>query len=191
MATPEHQRLLEEALAAEAEGHRALLAGDRDGGRAALVQASDRYGASWAVAPPNAYGRLVGMVKDALLAGGGHEEARVVREALGEDAASPTAAWALAIAALADGDDDLARRAAERMRPGGEAFARTADAVAALADGDADVYGAALAAIVVDFEGRTAHLTGVAIADTALLLERLAVPRGIAVRPRSPVLPEC
>ena len=189
MTEVDHQRLLDEALAVEAEGHRALMAGDAEGARQALREAARRYRASWEAAPPTAFGRLVGMVKDAVLAGDAREETQAVRAALGDDAASPTAAWALAIAALADGEEDVARRAAERMRGGGEAFARTADAVAALADGDPDVYGRALRDIVQDFEGRRTHLTGVAIADTALLLERLARPRGLAVRPRSPVLP--
>ena len=34
-----------------------------------------------------------------------------------------------------------------------------------------------------DFEVRDQHLSGVAIADTALVLERLAEPRGMAVQP--------
>jgi hypothetical protein len=42
-------------------------------------------------------------------------------------------------------------------------------------------------AIVADFEGRDEHLTGVPIADTALMLERLA--GGLASRPASPLLP--
>ncbi len=189
MSEAEHQRLLDEALAVEAEGHRALLAGEAEAGRQALAEAAARYRASWEAAPPTAYGRLVGMVKDAVLAGDAREATRRVREALGDDAESPTAAWALAIAALTDGDDELARRAAERMRAGGEAFARTADAVAALADADPDVYAHAVLGIVSDFEGRRAHLTGVPIADTALLLESLAEARGLAVHPSTPVLP--
>jgi hypothetical protein len=44
-------------------------------------------------------------------------------------------------------------------------------------------------AIVRDFEARTDHLTGVAIADTALVLERLAAPRGLAAGVESVVLP--
>jgi hypothetical protein len=44
-------------------------------------------------------------------------------------------------------------------------------------------------AIVEDFEGREAHLTGVPIADTALMLERLAERRGLAAHPESLLLP--
>ena len=48
---------------------------------------------------------------------------------------------------------------------------------------------AVLAEIVADFEARDQHLSGVAIADTALVLERLAEPRGMAVRPSGPLVP--
>ena len=73
------------------------------------------------------------------------------------------------------------------MHAGGEAFARTADALGALAAGDRAAYDPALRAIVADFEARDAHLTGVAIADTAIMLDRLAEPRGLGgLPPASP-----
>ncbi len=75
------------------------------------------------------------------------------------------------------------------MRGGSGAFDRTADAIAALATGDEDVYASALAAIVEDFAARDAHLTGVAIADTAMVLEALAQPRGLRQGLESPLLP--
>ena len=53
----------------------------------------------------------------------------------------------------------------------------------ALARRDEPAYAAALRAVIADFEARDLHLTGVAIADTALVLERLAEPRGLAQRP--------
>ena len=43
--------------------------------------------------------------------------------------------------------------------------------------------------IVADFESRSEHLTGVAIADTALMLERFAARRGLAAHPASALLP--
>jgi hypothetical protein len=42
---------------------------------------------------------------------------------------------------------------------------------------------------VADFEGRDEHLTDVAIADTALVLERLARRRGISAGVTSAMLP--
>jgi hypothetical protein len=152
-----------------------------------LRRAAERYRASWEAAPPRAFGRLVGYAKASVLAG--DEPAPYVREQLGDEVDSPPAAWALALAALSAGDDEEAARAAEVMRGGSDAFGRAADAVAALAAGDRDAYRAAVDAIVDDFERREEHLTGVPIADTALVLERLAERRLLAVHPCSSLLP--
>ena len=189
MSDDQHRVLLEEALRLEAEGQRALLAGDDLRARDELRAASDRYRASWEAAPPDAFGRLAGMLKAAVLAGEAETAARYVHSAVGDEPSSPTSAYALALAALVHGDDALAERAADGMRGGSDAFDRTADAVAALARRDDRAYVAALQAIVDDFAAREEHLTGVPIADTAAMLERLARARGMASDVRSPLLP--
>ena len=102
---------------------------------------------------------------------------------------SPTAAYALALANLAAGRDAEAPAAIAVMADGGEAFARTAAALAALAASDEAAYAEALAAVIADFASRDVHLTGVAIADTAVVLEQLAEARGMAERPASPLVP--
>jgi hypothetical protein len=183
------QEQLEAALAADAEAQRALMAGRRGGARRALRDAARHYRASWEAAGPAAYGRLIGLVKASILAGDASEAAAYVRAQIGPEGASPPAWYALGLAALVDDDDALAARAADGMAAGGEAFARAAAALGALAAGDGAAYRAALGAIVADFEARAEHLTGVAIADTALVLEALALPRGLAAHPSSPVLP--
>ncbi len=190
MTTDDHATLLAEAIELEAEGHRALLAHDEVRARDELRAASDRYRASWEAAPPDAYGRLVGMLKAAVLIGEAETAARYVHTTIGDEPPSPTAAYAVAIAALVHGSDGLAVKAADVMRGGSDAFDRTADAIAALASGDEDAYRTALEAIVEDFAGRDAHLTGVPIADTAAMLERLAAARGIDSGVRSPLLPQ-
>jgi hypothetical protein len=130
------------------------------------------------------------MLKTAVLAGGGALEARYARAALAErDPESATASYAQALAALILGEDRDARLWAGRMSAGDEAFARTGEAISALAAHDDVRYAAALEAIVHDFERRSEHLTGVAIADTALTLEALAGRRGIRAAIVSPVLP--
>src|SRR3954447_25881739 len=138
----EHKRLMLEAIAREGDGHRAALAGDRAAASSAYAEAAAGYRASWEAAPPGAYGRLVGMLKAAVLAGGGAAEARYAREQIAEDAAprSPTAAYALAVAALLEGDDEAAAAWAGAMRAGGEAFDRTGSALLAIARGDAEGY---------------------------------------------------
>jgi hypothetical protein len=182
--------LMTEAIEADADGQRALLAGRSSEARDAFRTASKLYRESWEHAPPRSYGRIVGMLKAAILSGEGQDAARYARAALaGDGAESPTGAYAEAIAALALGDDHAVGDPVARLRDGSEAHGRTADAIAALAEGDQRAYDAALAEIVADFEQRTEHLTGVAIADTAVMLERLAAPRGMATSISRPLLP--
>jgi hypothetical protein len=180
------------AIERDGEAQRALLSGDETAARKAFADSAELYRRSWEEAPPQAYGRLVGMLKASILAGQGTAEARYVREAVAADEAtlgSPTASYALAVAALVEGDDAEARRFSEAMVGGSDAFERTARAIAALAEHDRAAYTAALEEIVRDFEQRAAHLTGVSIADTALMLERLAAGRGMAAGVQSPLLP--
>ena len=165
------------------------MEGSSEDARERLHEVADLYRRSWEASPPRSYGRLVGMLKAAVLAGEPASAAAEVRRAIGDEADSPSSWYALALAALALRDDELARRAAAGIRGGSEAFDRTADAVAAIADGDGARYGAALRAIVADFEARSEHLTGVAIADTALVLQRLAAERGLGEALESSVLP--
>jgi hypothetical protein len=177
------------AIERDGDGQRALLDGDRRGAREAFGAAAELYRRSWEAAPPGSYGRLVGMLKSAVLAGGADAPADYVRAALSAEDASPTASYARAIAGLIAGDDDGARQSTAGMRTGSEAFGRTARAIDALADRDRDAYTESAQAIVRDFEDRDQHLTGVRIADTALMLERLAEQRGMAAGVKSPVLP--
>ena len=62
---------LEAALAAEADAYRALLAGTDAG--PALLRARDAYLASHAETGPSSWGRLLGALKMAILAGDGAE----------------------------------------------------------------------------------------------------------------------
>jgi hypothetical protein len=75
------------------------------------------------------------------------------------------------------------------MEGASAAFGRAAGAITALAAGDAPAYATAVGAIVEDFAGRESHLTGVPIADTALMLECLAGARGMAAGVAGPLMP--
>ncbi len=185
-----HLDLLTEGVEHDGSGFRLLLLGDRAGGRAELAAAADRYRRSWELSPARSYGRLVAMLTSAVLAGEAGAAAAYARGALADACDSPTSCYALAIAAALVGDDALALRAVEGMRAGGEAFGRAADGLEAIARADKRAAGEAIAAIVTDFEGREHHLTGVPIADTALLVEALATARGLSPdRPSSALLP--
>ena len=192
MQDGEHRDLMLAAIAAEGEAHAALLSGDHDAARAAYLRAVDGYRASWALAPPRSYGRLVGLAKAAILAGAGRAAATEVRAALDGDADaadSPVASYALALAALAIGDDGAVAAHSAVMDRGGEAFGRTASALRALAAADVAAYTQELAAIEADFAARGQHLTGVPIADTAIMLELLAAERGSSADLVSPLMP--
>jgi hypothetical protein len=178
------------AIERDGAAQRALLAGDAVAARQAFAEAAEFYRRSWESASATSYGRLIGMLKSAVLAGGGEREARYVEVQLaGDDSVSPASAYARALAALILDDERTARRWSEQMRPGGDAFVRTAAAISGLAAGEATDYAAALGQIVDDFEARADHLTGVAVADTALMLQQLAARRGLAAERRSSVLP--
>ncbi len=84
-----HADLLAQAIADEAGAQRALLDGDRERASAGFRAAADAYRASWEAAPPRSYGRLVGMLKAAVLAGDAGEDATYARRALGDAADSP------------------------------------------------------------------------------------------------------
>ena len=165
------QVALERALAVEAAAQAELLDGVPE--PAGFREAAALYWTSYQLAPPSAYGRLVGMLKAAVLGGGGAEEAAIVRSLLPEGGTSPTSWYAIGIAALIAGDADVATRAAQEMSAGGDAFGRAAAAIAAIAVGDDEAADAAIAAIERDFASRDAHLTGIAIADTAVLFTTL------------------
>lgn len=176
-----HLDALRDALALEADAQHRLQTGDPDAA-AAFAEAAARYRASWELAPPRSFGRLIGMLKAAILGGSAQEPARYAIAQLGDTADSPPSSYALALSALVLGDDESAAQAAAGMRAGGDAFARAADAINAIARRDPDAYAQAVDAIVADFGARDDHLTGVRIADTALMLDRLAAGRGLAAR---------
>jgi hypothetical protein len=188
-----HRDLMLQAIAREASAHRAALAGDGAAAATAYGDAVALYRQSWELAPPRSYGRLVGLLKAAVLGGAGPQGAAYARgqlaaeEAAGEP--SPTAGYVLAVAALIAGDDDAAARFAGAMRGASPPHDRTADAITAIARGDAAAYRVAVAEIVTDFAGRDEHLTGVPIADTAAMLEVIANERGLGAGLRGPLLP--
>jgi len=185
-----HHEEMEAALEIETLAQGLALEGRAEEARAEFAAAAERYRASWELASATSYGRLVGMLKAAVLAGGGQREAAYARAQIAtaeED--SMTAAYVRALAALLVGEDGEVARWAAVMRRSPGAFARTGAALEALAEGEEEAYRRALEEIVGDFEERSSHLTGVAIADTALMLEELAGRRGMRTGLSSPVLP--
>ncbi len=184
-----HRDLLEDAIRIEGEAQRELLSGDIAAARSLFLASADLYRESYDCAPPGGYGRLMGMLKASIIAGDTSAAVGHARTAIADAAASPTVGYVRAIVALIDGDVAATSDASALMRTGGEAFVRAADAAEAIAGGDPAAFPAAIAAIVDDFAAREAHLTGVAIADTAVMFDRLARTHGLTHDVRSPLLP--
>ena len=170
-----HEDAMREAIAADGDAQRALLAGER---RARAAAARGRaYRASWEAAPPRSFGRLVGYAKASILAG--ENPAPYVREQLGDEATRRPPAWALALAALSRTATTTRRRAPPRgCAPARTRSAAPPDAVTALAAArPRGVRGGRAARSSTTSRRREEHLTGVPIADTALVLDRLAERR--------------
>lgn len=166
--------LLLAALVTEREGQRHLLAGDRDAARPYMRAAAAAYLASFPIARPRSWGRLIGAVKAAILAGDATDTARAAAGHLGDVADSPPSCYLGALCAVVLGDDPRALALSPAMRSGGEAFGRAADGLDAIARGDSEALERTCAAIEQDFSSRDQHLTGVAIADTARMLIALS-----------------
>lgn len=189
LAPGPHLDLLIQAITVEGAAQKALLDGRDSEAREGFRRAAGLYRRSWPISPPRSFGRLIGMLKAAIIAGDGLSEAIYTLNAIGPRGDSPPSAYALALAALVLGDDRLVHNCAAVMVQGDDRFGRTARALVAIADGDDATYASELRAIVASFEERTAHLTGVPIADTALMLTMLAASRGLSAAVESPLLP--
>jgi hypothetical protein len=156
-------------------------------------RAAESWRRSWELAGAGAWGRPVGVLKAALLAGDEPATLAYADWAIrldGAQQASPIGRYAAALALLARSRFEHARRVAAPLR-GAEDFPNdVAEALEGLAVGDAGRVQEAVASVVASFEGRTAYLEDVAVADTALVLHVLAKRRGLALElPASSVLP--
>jgi tetratricopeptide (TPR) repeat protein len=181
--------------AAGGAGLALLMSGKREEAGRWFASAAQRYRESFADAPPESFGRLLGAVKARLLAGdreGAVRDARWALEQVPADTRSPVGRYAAALSSLVLDDGARARELASalaREDPG--AFPRAvADALLALAERDAGAYADSLERVLRSFEERDSYLEDVPVADTVLVLEALAEDRGIAIRPTSALLPE-
>ena len=187
----DQRRLTQLGNAAWAAGLCLLAAGERDDAAVWLRCAAERYRESWAEAPPDSWGRPIGAMKALLLAGDdASTAARWALDAGAADAESPIGRYAATLALLVLGQGAAARVSAAALVGRDDFPGDVAAALAALAEGDGDAYLGAVEAVLVSFEERNDFLEDVPIADTVLVLQALAAPRGIVARlPASPRLP--
>jgi hypothetical protein len=179
---PRQRQLTRLGNAAWAAGLCLLMAGRHDDAAVWLRLAAGRYRESWQEAPPDSWGRPIGAIKALLLAGDGATNAAVwALEAGAAEAGSPIGRYAGTLALLVLGRDSEAAVLAATLEGGDEFPPDVAAALSALAGGNGDGYAAAVAAVLRSFEARDAFLEDVAVADTVLVLQRLAVERGLGV----------
>jgi hypothetical protein len=187
------RQVLRIAMAAGGAGLARLMQGREAEARGWLARSAERYRESYADAPAGSWGRLIGVLKARILARdweGARRDAEWVLDQRPADSGSAIGRYAAALAAHVLGDDDSARRLAASLGADPDAFPpAVAAALAALAQHDAAAYADAVALVLRSFEERDAYLEDVPVADTVLALEALAERRGVAARPRSPLLP--
>ncbi len=189
------KQLVRVAMAAGGAGLARLMQGRRVEAAGWLARSAERFRESFADAPPESWGRLLGAVKARVLAGdweGAEADARWALEQGPATAASPIGRYAAVLALLDLGEDEAAIPLTGGLEDEhAKGFPRpVADALAALAAADAAAYEEAARAVLVSFEERDAFLEDVPVADTVAVLEALAGRRGIAAELDSPLLPE-
>jgi hypothetical protein len=179
--------------AAYGAGLAELMAGRGEEARTWLDRAARRYRESFADAPPGSWGRPIGALKARLLAGdaaGAEDEARWTLEAGAADAESPIGRYAACLALLTLGRDEDARVHADAIRTRDDFPSAVGDALAMLAAGTDQIgYVDAVEAVLESFEQRDEYLEDVAVADTVIVLQTLAVRRDLAADLSSPLLP--
>jgi hypothetical protein len=178
---------------AYAAGLALLMAGDPEAADW-LRRAAARWRESWdAGEGRESWGRPIGALKASLLAGDAaavEELARWTLELGSATASSPVGRYAATVALLALERWPEARHVAESLRERNDFPHDVADALAFIAANDVVAYIEAVESVVESFETREEFLEDMRVADTALVLQKLAHLRGIeADLPASPVLP--
>ena len=188
----DQRQLTQLANAAWAAGLCLLMDGRNDESRDWLRTAARRYRESWdAGAPSDSWGRPIAAMKSLLLAGDDAKDAaQWALDAGARDAASPIGRYAGALALLALGEDVDARALGSTLRERDDFPEAVADALVTIAATDRAGYMLAVEDILESFEQRSDFLEDVRVADTVLVMQKLAAQRDADVELRpSPLLP--
>ena len=191
-ADARQRQLTRMANAAYASGLCLLMEGDRDAAADWLLRAADRYRESYDTAPPGSWGRPIGAVKARLLAGDEDGATHDAQWALDEGAAkaeSPIGRYAACLALLVLSRWAEARVLADDLRTHEGFPTDVADALALIAADDVVGYDVAIQSVLESFETRDEYLEDVAVADTVLVLQKLAARRGFTAELESALLP--
>jgi hypothetical protein len=178
--------------AAGGAGLALVMAGRRGEAAAWFARAAERYRESFDEAPPESWGRPIGAMKARLFAGdeaGARNDARWALHAGAGKSASPIGRYAACLGLLVLAEDDAAAGEAASLRSRDGFPDDVARALAALAAHDEDAYQEAVQDVLRSFETRDEYLEDLPVADTVLVLQELAEPRGLEVELTSPLLP--
>jgi hypothetical protein len=166
------------------------MRGDREAAGRWLDTAVTAYRESWAEAPPGSWGRPIAGMKSRLLAGKpAADEAQWALDAGADDAETPIGRYAAGLAHLIRGADAEARVHADAIRTRDDFPNDVGAALAAIAAADRVAYVDAVESVLESFERRTDFLEDLAVADTVLMLQALAEPRGMHADLESALLP--
>jgi hypothetical protein len=178
----DQRQLTQLGNAAWAAGLAFLMAGRTNESAEWLRRSAERYRESWHDAPPDSWGRPIAAMKALLLAGDDASgAARWALEAGAATAESPIGRYAGTLAFLVLGDDIAARILGSTLRDSADFPPAVADALVEVAGTDRVDYQIALEHILDSFEQRTDFLEDIPVADTVLVLQRLAAARDLAV----------
>jgi hypothetical protein len=179
MARLDPEQLVRVGNAAWGAGLSLLMLGRDDEAGEWLDRAATRWRESWEHATETSWGRPIGAVKAELISGRNPEAETYARWALElgtADAESPIGRYAATLALLTLGRWDEAAGLAAGLD---EFPPAVADSLAAIAAGDQAGYEDAVERVLISFETRHEFLEDVPVADTAIVLDRLARRRGL------------
>jgi hypothetical protein len=178
--------------AAAGAGLSQLMGGNTDAAREWFAKAVERYRESYEHAPPESWGRPIGILKARILAedwAGAEADSQWTLEQGAAEAGSPIGRYAGCVALLVLGRDAEARVLADGLRTNAEFPQPVGDALAMIAAQDPLGYIEAVEQVLESFETREEYLEDLPVADTVMVLQALAARRGLAAELSSPLLP--
>jgi hypothetical protein len=178
--------------AASGAGLSELMNGDTASAREWFAKAVDRYRESFEVAPPGSWGRPIAMIKARLLADdwdSAEADAHWTLEQGAAEADSAIAHYAATLALLVLARDQEAHVLAGGLRAREDFPAAVGDALAFIAAEDPLGYVEAVETVLQSFETREEYLEDLPVADTVIVLQKLAARRDLAAELSSPLLP--
>lgn len=179
--------------AANATALAQLMRGSTGEAREWFARAVTRYRESYAIAPPESWGRLIATLKADVLSDDWTAAEADARWTLEEEAAaarSPIGRYAAALALLVLDRDTEARVLADELRVHDDFPRDVGDALAMIAAEDPIGYTVAIESVLASFEARDEYLEELPVADTVLVLQALARRHGMAAALESELLPD-